>query len=160
MNTTHKHTIQLSRKELVQLQNIIKRGKHNTRTVTRARILLLSHKGSSKSSIAHHLEINRSTVQSVRDHFHDGHINRALYDAPRPGQPPKITEKVEAHLVAVACSDPPNGHDSWTLEMLQQKLVADKKLTSISTVAIWHHLHERGIKPWRGKNVVRTEAHA
>ncbi|OGG73178.1 hypothetical protein A3A38_04740 [Candidatus Kaiserbacteria bacterium RIFCSPLOWO2_01_FULL_53_17] len=153
----YKRTIRLSEAQITKLQNITTKGRHKTHVVVRARVLLLSQRAVSKNEIAHRLDIDRSTVQAVRKRFHEGGLDRALHDAPRSGQPPKITEKVEAHLVAIACSSPPTGYDSWTLEMLQKKLIDDKKLMSISTVAIWQHLHNRGIKPWRGKNVVRAE---
>lgn len=162
MKTKHKHTIQLSRKELVQLQNIIKKGKHNARTVTRARILLLSHKGGGKDAMARMLGVNRTTIQDVRDRYRNkenGGLNRALYDAPRSGQPRKIDDMTEAHLVATACSTPPDGRERWTLEMLQRKLKKDKK-KNVSTVAIWHHLNNREIKPWREKNVVHPYSNA
>lgn len=160
MITLHKHTIQLSRGEQAHLHAIIKRGKHNTRVITRARVLLLSHKCGGKDAIAETLGTDRSTVQRVRDHYREGGLERALYDAPRPGQPPKLDEKAEAHLVALACSDPPEGTDHWTLELLQERMIQDKKVKEISTVALWKRLTNRGIKPWREKNVVHTEAYA
>lgn len=155
MNTAHKHTIQLSRAELAHLQTIIRRGKHNTRVITRSRILLLSHTGFSKAAIAKQLAINQSTAQDVRDRFRAGGTSRALYDAPRPGQPPKITDAGEAHLVALATSEPPEGTTRWTLELLRKQMVSDGKAPrEITTVALWRRLTARHIKPWREKNVV------
>src|ERR1700675_1262961 len=104
--TTHKHIIQLSRREREQLQTIMRRGKHNARVMIRARILLLSHNGEGKDAIAVKLEVGRSTVQRTRDHYRDGGLEQALYDAPRSGQPPKITDEGEAHLIALATSAP------------------------------------------------------
>jgi transposase len=122
-----KHTIQFSRTERSQIQAIIHRGKHNTRVVTRARILLLTSQGEGKDGIAVQLGIGRSTVQRTRDHYRAGGLNRALYDAPRPGQPPKLDDNAEAHLVAMACSDAPEGRDHWTLELLQERMIQTKK---------------------------------
>jgi transposase len=156
----HKHTIQLSSKELGQIQSIIRRGKHGARVITRARILLLSHRGRSKDAIAAELEINRSTVQDVRNRYREGRLRRSLYDAPRPGQPPKLDDATEASLVAIACSQPPEGTHHWTLELLQEKMIEDKKVDTISTVAIWKHLKKRGLKPWREKNVVYPQSNA
>ena len=156
----HKHTIRLSNAEVIKLQSITTKGAHNVHVVVRARILLLSNRGVSKNGIAKRLDTNRSTVQRIRDYYRKDGLDRALHDAPRPGRPRKITANVEAHLVATACSKAPEGFDHWTLEMLQKELIAKKKVKSISQVAIWYHLDERGIKPWREKNVVRTEAHA
>ena len=89
-----------------------------------------------------------------------GGLDRALYDAPRTGQPRKLNDKGEAYLVALASSDPPEGRERWTLELLQKKMVEDKKVASISDVCILSYLSNRGIKPWREKNAVRAEARA
>ena len=159
MNKTHKHIIQLSKKEREYLQNIIRRGKHNARVITRARILLMSHRGKGKDVIAGELEIGRSTVQRIRDQYHDGGIRRALFDLPRSGQPPKITETGEAHLIALATSAPPEGTARWTLEMLKERMIKDGKVKKITTVALWKRLRQRHIKPWREKNVVYSEHH-
>lgn len=156
MNAAHTHTIQLSKEELSQIQSVIRRGTHKARVITRARILLWSHEGKSKAVIAPRLLVNMSTVQDVRDRFREGGLERALHDAPRSGQPPKLNDKREARLVAIACSPPPEGTDHWTLELLQEKLIEDGVIDRISTVAIWYHLRNRGIQPWREKNVVRA----
>ena len=151
-----KYTIQLSLQDQKQLQDITRKGKHNARVITRARILLLSHQGKSDTSISAQLETSKSSVHRVRKRYVNGGLKRALYDAPRCGQPPKLYTKAEAKLVAIACSDPPEGSAQWTLELLQKRLIKDKTVSSISTVAIWYHLKERGIKPWREKNVVHS----
>jgi transposase len=161
MNKTHKHIIQLSRKKQEYLQNIIRRGKHNARVIIRARILLLSHRGKGKDAIADELEIGRSTVQRIRDQWREGGIERALFDLPRSGQPPKITDAGEAHLIALATSTPPEEEERWTLELLREHMVKDGKAPKeITTVAIWKRLTRRHIKPWREKNVVRSEGNA
>lgn len=158
--TTNKHIIQLSTKELEHIQSIIRRGKHSTRVITRARILLLSHKSEGKDAIASRLAIGRSTVQRIRDQYRDGKLPRALYDAPRPGQPPKITDMAEAHLVALATSSPPAGEERWTLELLKEQMIKDGKAPKeITIVALWKRLDQRHIKPWREKNVVHPRSH-
>ena len=158
--------MQFSKKDITQLENIIRRGKHNARVITRARILLLVHKGKSKDAIAGELNIGRSTVQRTRVHYSEDGINRALYDAPRSGQPKKLDDAAEAHLVALACSDPPKGRYRWTLVLLQKRMVTDKKVKSISDVCILRYMKERKIKPWldlsmdMGKNVVCAGTYA
>jgi len=156
----YKRTIRLPEAELIKVKNITKKGTHKAWVITRARILLLSHEGKGKDVVAKACGANPSTVQRVRDRFRTGGLDHALFDDPRPGAPKKITDTVEAFLVATACSEPPEGYDGWTLELLQQELIAKQKVDTISTVAIWHHLDGRGIKPWRGKNVVRAETHS
>lgn len=150
----HKHTIQLSKKERSHLDSIIHKGKRNTRVVTRARILLRSHEGIGKDALAKELGIGRSTVQRIRDRYRDGGMTHALEEDPRSGQPKKLNDKAESYLIATACSEPPEGSDHWTLELLAQQLMKEKRVQRISSVAVMHYLHRNDVKPWREKNVV------
>ena len=159
MNTTQR-VITLTRTERATLRTLLGKGRHSARELMRARVLLKSDDGISQIQIARDEDINRSTVKDVCGRFREGGLDRALYDAPRSGQPPKLDDKAEAHLVALACSDAPSGRDHWTLELLQQQMIKDKKVKTISTVALWHRLKNRKIKPWREKNVVHPEGHA
>jgi transposase len=153
-----KHTITLSDREEAKLRSITKKGKEGARIISRARILLKSAHGMKDTNIASLVDVSKRTVENVRKRFAEGGIDRALYDAPRPGQPKKLTNEGEAYLVALACSDPPEGHTHWTLACLQERLIKDKQVPKdITTVAIWKRLDQRGIKPWREKNVVHSE---
>lgn len=159
MNTPQR-AVTLTRAERVTLRSLLKRGRHSARELMRARVLLKSADGIPQIRIAKDEHVNRSTVFDICQRFSFGRVQRAVFDAPRSGQPPKLDNKAEAHLVALACSDAPEGRDHWTLELLQKQMIKDKKVESISTVALWHRLKHRGIKPWREKNVVRSETHA
>ena len=155
-----KHIITLSNREEQQLHNITRKGKHNVREIKRAHVLLKSAAGMKDADIAEDVGTTIRTVERIRSRYDGGGVNRALYDAPRSGQPSKLAGKAEAHLVAIACSDPPKGSDHWTLELLQERMIKDRKVETISTVTLWKRLKNRGIKPWREKNVVYTEADA
>ena len=155
-----KHIITLSSQHQQSLQAIIHKGKRNARVILRARVLLASAKGLTDKDIGKKEGVHWTTVERIRVRFHQGGLDRALYDAKRTGQPRKLDDKAEAHLVALACSDPPEGRERWTLELLQKKMIADKKVSSISDVCILTYLKGRGIKPWREKNVVRPNTHS
>lgn len=152
-----KYIVKLSRKERTQLQTITKKGKHGSRVIKRAMTLLKSDAEKEDKEIAHHIGISIRTVQRIRKRYVDNGIEHALYDAPRPGTPPRLNEKQEAILVATACSDPPQGHTYWTIELLREKLINDNVVRSVSVGTIHARLSERGIKPWREKNVVYSE---
>lgn len=156
----NQHTLQLSESELNQLRSLLRKGKHSSRTISRARALLLSHEGKIKKDIATELGIGESTVQRIRNSYRKHGIDSALSELPRSGRPKKLDEKTGAHLIAIACSDAPNGRDHWTLELLQKRMIIDKKIKTISTVSLWRYLKERGIKPWLKKNVVYSESYA
>jgi hypothetical protein len=50
-------------------------------------------------------------------------LDDALNESPRPGGRRKLMGKQEAYLVALACSDPPEGKKRWSMQMLADKLV-------------------------------------
>lgn len=133
----------------------------NARVVTRARILLLSHRGRPDREIRGALGCSHDMVSQVRERYRArGGAAAAIADLPRPGQPRKITPKHEAFVVATACTEAPEGHDHWTLKELKKELLSTyTKLRSVSEERIRQILLAAAIKPWREKNVVRAEAH-
>ena len=161
-HNTEKIHIALSGAEVVALQKVVRSGKQNARTVTRARILLLSHGGRTNQEIVEALGCAPRSVSGVRARYQAcGSATVAIKDAPRSGQPKKITAKHEAFVIATACTDAPDGHDHWTLGALGKKLLkTHKKLKSVSHERIRRILIEAELKPWREKNVVRAQAHA
>lgn len=161
-HNTRKIEIDLRPGEAVWLQKLVKTGKQNARTVTRARILLLSDQEKTNREIVDALGVSPRSVTDVRQRYEKrGSAEKAVMDAPRPGQPRKVTAKHEAFVIATACTDAPDGHAHWTLDALKDKLLATHgKLGSISHERIRQILMEAELKPWRKKNVVRSEAHA
>ena len=155
-----KHTVTLSHRERRQLQDITSKGTSKAPIIRRAHILLQSNAGETDAVIASVLRVTTRTVEHVRKRFVTHGLDRALHDLPRSGQPRKLDDKAEKHLIALACTDPPEGSAHWTLELLAEKMVIDKQVKSISSVALMHYLHRNDLKPWRGKNVVRPVAHA
>jgi len=117
-----KYLVDLSSDEREELRQLIKRGKHSSRKVTRARILLLASTGSTDEQIVAALCCGINTVERTRRRFVEENLE-CLKERPRRGQARKLTGKQEAHLVAVTCSTPPTGHARWTLRLLADKVV-------------------------------------
>jgi transposase len=144
--------ILLSFEQHQQLNNLIRSGNAKARSITRARILLLSDGGEHGSGqrrtgeeIAAALLCSRGTVQNIQHRFLDEGLEGALQEKPRPGASlrPKITGEVEAKLIALACSPPPQGRKCWTLQMLADQLVELNLVESISDVAVMKRLKKR-----------------
>ncbi|MBI2436296.1 MAG: helix-turn-helix domain-containing protein [Candidatus Magasanikbacteria bacterium] len=148
-----KNIIRLSSREKCRLREITRKGRHSARVIKRAQTLLKSEQGMTDKEIAGQIDVTISTVERIRYRFAEGGVKRAVFDAPRPGQPEKLDDTNEAYLIATACSDAPESVDHWTLELLREKLITDKKV-KISTTAIWLRLRNHGVKPWLEKNVV------
>jgi len=142
-----KITIKLNEQERQELEQQIRTGVRSARELTRARILLLSDQGQSSGQVAQACLCAPGTVTNVKKRYLAGGLEAALYDKPRPGAPPKITGDVEAHLVALSCSDPPEGYGQWTLRLLADQLVALELVESVSHTAVGKVLKKTNSSP-------------
>ena len=70
-------------------------------------------------------------------------IASALSEKPRPGQIPKITGEIEAQLVLLACSDPPEGQARWTMQLLANKMVELQWVESITDTTVCERLKKK-----------------
>jgi transposase len=135
-----RQVVNLSTEQRKDLEEIVHKGESSARKQTRARILLLSDRSQgqkrSQSEVAEMLMCNPTTVGNICRRFGREGLRAALSEKPRPGKPPKVTGEVEAHLVAITCSQAPEGHSRWTLRLLAEHLVALEVVESISPVAV------------------------
>jgi transposase len=130
-----KYLVKLSAEERHELQQLIRRGKTSARKITRARILLKAADGSTDDEIVAALGVGIATVERVRKRF-EAHRLDGLNDRPRPGKKPKLDAKAEARLIAEACSKAPEGRESWTLQLLADRVVELKLADSYSYEAV------------------------
>ena len=127
-----KYKVELNETARTHLKQIASRGEASARKVKRALVLLKADEGLPDRDIASGLLISASTVGRVRTRFVKEGLDSALNERPRPGQKRKLDGRQEAHLIAVACSDAPEGHADWTLQLLADKVVAMGFAESIS----------------------------
>ena len=127
-----KYKVELNESERTHLKEIASRGETSARKVKRALVLLKADEGLIDRDIASGLLISTSTVGRVRTRFVKEGLDSALNERTRPGQKRKLDGRQEAHLIAVACSDAPEGHTDWTLQLLADKAVAMGFAESIS----------------------------
>lgn len=119
----HAQPIVLSTDDRQQLEQCVHRGKANVRTITRARVLLKSADGWSIAAITAALEVSPATVSNVRHHYQVGGLERVLHDKVQEHRRSVLSGLQAAHLIAVACTPAPAGHDHWTVRLLADKAV-------------------------------------
>ena len=124
--------VELNESERTHLKQMASRGETSARKVKRALALLKAGEGLTDRDIASGLLISASTVGRVRTRFVKEGLDSAPNERPRPGQKRKLDGRQEAHLVAIACSDAPEGHADWTIQLLADKVVAMGFAESIS----------------------------
>lgn len=145
--------IRLTEEEQLYLHRFVKSGVHPAKEITRARVLLMLD----RTGKTDHVRYNRTaeyagiTVQAVynmRDEYLanqdiESYLKRKKRET--PPVPAKVDGKVEAQIVALACSEAPEGHSRWTLRLLADKAVELKIIDSISYVRVQQILKKRNI---------------
>jgi len=144
-----KHSVNLTEKERRKLVAIVTKGRNKASYIQRAHILLKSADGRTDVEIADWLYISETTVRRIRLRFGEDGLDAALEDKPKPDREPLLNEQQEAHLVAIACSAPPEGRARWTLELLTARLMADGIVESISTETVRLTLKKSILNPGR-----------
>jgi len=123
MPRKQKYIVSLTDDERVRLEAITRKGKCTARKLKRAQILLKAADRWKDRQIVEALDVSAAMVYDIRKRCVEEGLDAALHDRPRPGQRRKLDERQAAQLIAVACSDPPEGHDHWTLRLLAGKVV-------------------------------------
>ena len=113
-----KYGVRLTAEQRNQLQHLVRAGKGTARVTVRARILLKTDEGWSAPQVAQALDVAEGTAFRIKRRFAEEGLEGALQDRPQARRYRKLDDRGEAHLIALACSEPPEGHDHWTLRLL------------------------------------------
>jgi transposase len=132
------------------VSSVIKTGK-SAREICHAHALNLRHKGYTVIEVSDILDITPRTVINITTAYRDDGLIRALRDDPRPGQPIKFDDRIKSKIIAIICTDPPEGFDRWTLELIQEKVKKNKIVDAISKESIRIIMQEHDLKPWQQK---------
>jgi transposase len=118
--------LHLSDAERQELTRLVSTGTQSARKIRRAQVLLRTAEGWSDEAIGAALGVSRQMVHETRKQAVTEGVDACLnrHSGRRPGQQPKALDGVaEAHLLALACSEPPEGRERWTLRLLAEQMV-------------------------------------
>ncbi len=146
-----KYIVKLSEEEESRLRSALKSGKRLSRDYLRMQILLLSHEGETREVISGRLKCSYSHVCNVVRKYCCEGLDQAITDKKRQGRPTKLQGKQKAHLIALACSDPPEGRRCWTMQLLAQKCIELHLVDFISDDTIGRVLKKTRSSPGKQK---------
>jgi transposase len=132
--------VELTAEEKVELQSVVKQGYHPSRVIRRAQTLLWIDAGKSDKEIAKLHDVSLATVGNTRKKWV---LEKTVEDKPRPGRPPIMDGKQEAMLVALACSDAPDGVEDWTMQLLADRVIELGMVDTISDETVRLRLKKR-----------------
>ena len=127
-----KYGVRLKAEERSRLQQLIRGGRSSARAMTRARILLKMDEGWTAPQTAAALEVSERTVFRTKRRYVEEGLEEVLRHHAQVNRYRKVDERVEAHLIALACSPAPEGHEHWTLRLLADKTVELGVVESVS----------------------------
>lgn len=137
-----KYMIELTDQDRKKLKAIVNKGKSSARAIKRANILLASDRGAKRpmtvSEVSAAFDVSATTVQKVRTQYAE-HGLKGTIERRRRKTPPvaaKVTGEVEARIIALACSEPPEGYARWTVRLLADKSVELGYIDSISAMTV------------------------
>jgi transposase len=140
---TKRHVVRLTDDQRADLEGRFC-GRLTLRERNRVQVLLRSNGGDTDDEIVKALGICVATVVSVRKRFAAEGLEAALGERPRSGGPATFDGKVEAAVVALACSPTPNGRAEWTARLIAGRLVELHIVESISERTVGRVLKKAG----------------
>ena len=133
-----KHIVKLTEEERTYLAEKISSGIESARSLRRAWVLLKVDQGEhgpawTDEKISEAFEIAPASVYQIRRRYHHSGLKGTITRK----KPDRIYERcldgeAEAHLIALTCSDPPDGYGRWTLRLLRDEMVALEYVESVS----------------------------
>lgn len=153
-----KYIVWLTSEERDQLVRLIATGREAASRLVHARILLKADGGAqgpgqSDAAIAEAVEVGTTTVERVRQRFAEGGLEAALgRRESRRVYAHKLDGLQEAHLIALTCSEPPEGRDRWTLRLLADRMVQLNIVDTLSKDTVYRTLKKTSLSPGRSSN--------
>jgi putative transposase len=147
--------IEVTTKHQKALRKLLSGGVQQVRVVLRAVALLQLAKGVSAPRVAAVVPLTPQAIRKVGHRYQQGGLERALYDKERPGAATLLEASQRQRIIAMVCSDPPEGRARWTVRLVAEEAVKRRLVPRVGRETIRVLLLHHDLKPWREKNVVR-----
>jgi len=147
--------VEVTAKDQKELRKLLSGGIQQVRVVLRSLALLRLAQGLTAPQIARLLELTPQAIRKIAHRYREGGLDRALYEKHRPGAVELLDGAQKQRIVAMVCSDPPEGLARWTVRLITEQAVKRKLVPRVGRETIRILLQSHDLKPWREKNVVR-----
>ncbi len=147
--------IEVTTKHQKALRKLLSGGVQQVRVVLRAVALLQLAKGVSAPRVAAVVPLTPQAIRKVGHRYQQGGLERALYEKERPGAAALLEDSQRQRIIAMVCSDPPEGRARWTVRLVAEEAVKRRLVPRVGRETIRVLLLHHDLKPWREKNVVR-----
>lgn len=146
--------VHLKKSDRDELDRVLSGGVQPVRVVLRSLALCQLHDGKSISEAAANVRLTSKAVREIGRRYEESGLERAIYDKQRPGAQSLLDTKQRQRIIAMVCSDPPEGRARWTVRLIAEEAVKRKLVPRVGRETIRVLLLSHDFKPWREKNVV------
>ena len=147
--------IDVAEKDQQELRKLLKGGVQQVRVVLRALALLHLGEDVSAPQIAKMVPLTPQAIRRLAHRYEQAGLEGALYERQRPGAAEVLDTNQKQRIIAMVCSDPPEGRARWTVRLVAQEAVKRRLIPRVGRETIRILLLDHDLKPWREKNVVR-----
>jgi transposase len=151
----HPLFIAVAPNDMKELASILAGGVQQVRVVLRAIALQQLAKGVSAPQIASVVPLTPQAIRKIGHRYQKGGLDAALYEKQRPGAAAVLDQGQKQRIIAMVCSEPPEGRARWTVRLVVQEAIKRKLVPRVGRETIRILLLDHDLKPWREKNVVR-----
>ncbi len=153
----HKYIVTLTDEERQDLRGLIQKGQTQGYRIKHAQILLKldeipENQGWTYDKIKDAYHATPSTISQIAKRFVTGGLEAALGRKEQANRHRKVDGRVEAHIIAIACSEAPEGRERWTLQLIADELVRLGVVESISDTAVMETLKKTSLILGRRRN--------
>jgi len=147
--------IEVTKKDQKESRTLLAGGVQQVRVVLRAVALLQLAQGVSAPRIAAVVPLTPQAIRKIGHRYQEGGLDGALYEKQRPGAAALLADSQKQRIIAMVCSDPPEGLARWTVRLVAEEAVKRRLVPRVGRETIRILLLHHDFKPWREKNVVR-----
>ena len=143
--------VKLSTKDRQALGGLLRSGVELVRVIKHAQVLLRLAEGVSPPQAARAVGVGESTARRIGQRYRAHGLTDALYDHPRPGGAPLLSESETQRIIAMVCGPPPEGQARWSVRLIAVEAVRRKLVARVGRETIRVLLEAHDLKPWRKK---------
>jgi len=140
------------------LKQLLSGGIQQVRVVLRALALWQLDEGRSAPQVSQTVPFAPQAIRTIAKRYQQGGLERALFERKRKGHAELLNASDKQRIIAMVCSQPPEGQARWTVRLVAEEAVKRKLVPGVGRETIRILLQSHDLKPWREKNVVRGRA--
>jgi putative transposase len=147
-------SFRLKTQDRKELEQMLSGGIQQVRVVLRALVLLQLDDGLSAPRVAQVVPFTAQAIRVIAKRYREEGLQRALFEKKRTGHAELLQASDKQRIIAMACSQPPEGRSRWTVRLIAEEAVKRKLVPGVGRETIRILLQSHDLKPWREKNVV------